>query len=90
MKIKPFLFTLLMFAGAVCASAAMTDDQVIQYVKQQMALGKTEQQIGRELVAKGVTPEQVKRLKAQYDSGTLDTGDQPVTASANTNTAAQI
>ncbi len=81
MKIKPFLFTLLMFAGAVCASAAMTDDQVIQYVKQQMALGKTEQQIGRELVAKGVTPEQVKRLKDKYESGTLDTGDQPVTAS---------
>lgn len=85
MKIKPFLFTLLMFAGAVDASA-MTDQQVIQYVKTQMALGKTEQQIGRELVAKGVTPEQVKRLKAQYDAGTLDTGDQPETATEGRST----
>ncbi|MCM1077513.1 MAG: SLBB domain-containing protein [Bacteroides sp.] len=80
MKIKPFLFTLLMLAGAMSASGAMTDEQVIQYVKAQMAQGKSEQQIGRELLAKGVTPEQVKRLKAKYDAGTLDTGDQPVTA----------
>lgn len=80
MKIKPFLFTLLLLAGAMSASAAMTDDQVVQYVKAQMALGKSEQQIGHELVAKGVTPEQVKRLKAKYDAGTLETGDQPVTA----------
>lgn len=86
MKIKPFLFTLLMFAGALSASAAMTDDEVIRYVKTQMALGKTEQQIGRELVAKGVTPEQVKRLKSQYDAGTLDTGDQPVTATEGRST----
>lgn len=56
MKIKPFLFTLLLLAGAMSASAAMTDDQVVQYVKAQMALGKSEQQIGHELVAKGVNP----------------------------------
>ena len=42
----------------------MTDQQVITYIKQQTALGKTEQQIGRELVARGVTPEQVNRIKA--------------------------
>ncbi len=80
MKIKPFLFTLLMFAGAVAASAALTDDQVVQYIKEQTALGKSEQQIGRELVAKGVTPEQVKRIKAKHDAGASATADQPVTA----------
>ena len=33
-----------------------------------------------ELVAKGVTPEQVKRIKAKHDAGAAATADQPVTA----------
>ena len=53
-----------MLAGSLPMNAAMTDQQVITYIKQQTALGKTEQQIGRELVARGVTPEQVNRIKA--------------------------
>ena len=80
MKIKPFLFTLLMFAGTVANSAAMTDDQVIQYIKQQSAAGVSEQQIGRELVAKGVTPEQVERIRAKHESGGTSVTDQGVTA----------
>lgn len=80
MKIKPFLFTLLMMAAVMSASANMTDDQVVQYIKAQVAQGKSEQQIGRELVAKGVTPEQVKRIKAKHDAGAAATADQPVTA----------
>ena len=46
----------------------MTDDEVIAYIKQQSAAGKTEQQIGKELLAKGVTPEQAKRIKAKFES----------------------
>ena len=47
---------------------AITDQQVIDYIKQQTAAGKSEQQIGKELMAKGVTPEQAKRSKAQLES----------------------
>lgn len=47
---------------------ALTDQQVIDYIKQQTAAGKSEQQIGKELLAKGVTPEQAKRIKAKYES----------------------
>lgn len=47
---------------------AITDQQVIDYIKQQTAAGKSEQQIGKELMAKGVTPEQAKRIKAQLES----------------------
>lgn len=47
---------------------AMTDQQVIAYIKQQSALGKTQEQIGQELLAKGVTPEQAQRIKAQYEA----------------------
>ncbi len=52
---------------AAVASAKMTDQQVIEYIKRQSAVGKTEQQIGKELLAKGVTPEQVERLRSQYE-----------------------
>ncbi|MDE5790333.1 MAG: SLBB domain-containing protein [Muribaculaceae bacterium] len=44
----------------------MTDDEVIRYIRTQSANGKTEQQIGQELMAKGVTPAQVKRIKSKY------------------------
>ncbi|MDE6299919.1 MAG: hypothetical protein K2M10_09795, partial [Muribaculaceae bacterium] len=47
---------------------AITDQQVIDYIKQQSALGKSEQQIGKELLAKGVTPEQAKRIKAKFEA----------------------
>lgn len=49
-------------------SARMTDMEVMNYIQRQTDAGKSEQQIGRELVARGVTPEQVERIKAQYDS----------------------
>lgn len=46
---------------------AMTDDQVITYIKTQAAAGKSQNQIGKELLAQGVTAAQIKRIKAQYD-----------------------
>lgn len=45
------------------AAAAMTDRQVIDYIKQQTAAGKSNEQIGKELMAKGVTKEQAQRIK---------------------------
>lgn len=53
---------------AIWGWAAMTDQQVIAYIKQQAAQGKTQEQIGQELLAKGVTPEQAQRIKAQYEA----------------------
>lgn len=57
---------MLMFVAF--ASVAMTDQQVIAYIKQQAAAGKTQEQIGQELLSKGVTPEQAQRIKAQYEA----------------------
>lgn len=48
--------------------AAMTDDEVLRYIRTQSANGKTEQQIGKELLAKGVGPEQVKRIRDKYQT----------------------
>lgn len=51
------------------ATAQMTDDQVVDYVKKGMNAGKSEQQIGKELLVRGVTPAQVERLKSRYEEG---------------------
>lgn len=66
MKMRRILLSLLMFCSL--SALAMTDDQVIAYIKQQSAAGKTEQQIGKELLAKGVTPEQAERIKARFEA----------------------
>lgn len=68
---KPFMRTALIVAAmitALTAWAKMTDQQVIDYIKRQSAVGKSEQQIGKELLAKGVTQEQVERLREKYAS----------------------
>lgn len=69
--LKPLLRIGLIVATlltSAVAGAKMTDQQVIDYIKRQSAVGKTEQQIGKELLAKGVTPEQIERLRTKYDS----------------------
>lgn len=53
-------------------ASAMTDQEVINYIKSAMAAGKSEQQIGKELLAKGVTPEQAERIKAQVEGQNLN------------------
>lgn len=41
----------------------MTDQQVIEYVKKATAQGKSQQTIGKELLARGVTEAQLRRIK---------------------------
>lgn len=59
---------LLLFMGCSLLAMALTDKQVIDYIKQQTAAGKSNQQIGKELMAQGVTPEQAKRIKAKLEA----------------------
>lgn len=61
------LLTVFILLASCMATYAITDNEVIAYIKQASAAGKTDKQIGRELMAKGVTPEQVKRIKAKYE-----------------------
>lgn len=49
-------------------AGAMTDDEVLRYIRTQSANGKTEQQIGKELLAKGVSMDQVKRIRDKYQA----------------------
>ncbi len=65
MKVTRFLVPLML----LCALPAMalTDEQVIAYIKTEAATGKSQNQIGKELLAQGVTAEQIKRIKARYE-----------------------
>lgn len=54
--------------SALFASAQMTDSQVTDYVKMSLAAGKSESQITRELLAKGVTQQQALRIKNSLES----------------------
>lgn len=67
------------------AAAQMSDNQVINYVKTAMASGKGEKQIARELMSRGVTVEQIERIKAMAEkSQGAETvaADAPVTSAS--------
>ena len=66
MKIRRVLLSLFMLCSM--SAFALTDQQVIDYIKQQTAAGKSNQQIGKELMAKGVTREQAQRIKEKFES----------------------
>ena len=65
----------LLFMGnsGAYAQMGMTDSQVIQYVKDGLKQGKSQQQLMMELSAKGVTTEQAMRLKQMYENGEIST-----------------
>lgn len=56
----------LMFSSAD-AMAQMTDDAVVAYVKEGMASGKSQNDMVKELAARGVTREQAERLKTRLE-----------------------
>lgn len=58
------LFAVITLLGlSVPARAQMTDDAVIEYVKDGMATGKSQNEMIKELAAAGVTKEQAERIK---------------------------
>lgn len=66
-----FLLVLLITLGAVNAYAQMTDEQIISYVSEGVAAGKSERQIGTELISKGVSSTQLQRILREYRSGSI-------------------
>lgn len=68
---KRLLVVLLLVAtcatSKMYAQMKMTDQQVIEYVKQATQEGKEQKQIAAELARRGVTREQAERIKKQYE-----------------------
>lgn len=61
------LLILIFTITGVGMAQQMSDDQVIQYVKQAQKEGKNQQQVTTDLLKKGVTPDQVQRIKDKYE-----------------------
>lgn len=90
-----YFIRVILVAGAVlfaapAIDAKMTDDQVVEYIKQQSAAGKSEKQIGQELLAKGVTPDQIERLKSKYASNSNTTTSGLVTKGGDVNAERRV
>ena len=63
------LIAAVLFCSLSLASyAQMTDEQVIEYVKTASASGKSQEEISKELLLRGVTQEQAERIKARVQS----------------------
>lgn len=66
-KVRLFLLVFLLAAPFGTAYCQMSDEAVVKYALEGRQSGKSDQQIGKELLARGVTPEQVERLKQKYE-----------------------
>lgn len=63
--VRSMVFPLALVIATGVTYAKMTDSQVVQYAKTANAQGKTKEQIGRELIARGVSHEQLQRIQSQ-------------------------
>lgn len=64
------LITLFFWAfiiGGTVMAQQMSDDQVIQYIQNAQKAGKAEKQIVSELMRRGITKEQVERIRENYE-----------------------
>lgn len=79
-RLFPVILVLSAFAlASVPAAAQMSDDAVIEYVKEGIANGRSQNEMAMELAAKGVTREQVERIRNASQAGVL-TGNAARTA----------
>lgn len=77
MKLKRILLTLTLLMGVmfnVSAQSSMTDNQVMQYMIKENERGTPRAEIVTKLIERGVTIEQIKRIRDKYEkqqSGTV-------------------
>lgn len=70
MKFLRFLIVLNVLLGiSLSANAQMSDEAVKNYVKMGLDSGKSQQDIAKELAARGVTREQAERIKKNHEEG---------------------
>ena len=61
------LFSFALFVAGGAFAQAMSDDEVVAYVKSGLAQGKQKKAIYNELVTKGVSTTQLQRIKDKYE-----------------------
>ena len=65
-RIVSILLCLILFCVVAEAQSGMTDNQVMDYVMEQNAAGVSRQQIVTQLMQRGVTIEQIRRIQKKY------------------------
>ena len=94
MKISAIKKLIFIFGLFVCASPAfsqsMTDEQVIQYVQKEQERGSTQQQIVTKLLQKGVTTEQLRRIRKKYEAEQQNMGASDLTGKNSGKTQSRI
>lgn len=67
MKKLLLVLFLTLFTATVNFAQSMSDEDVMEYVKDGVKQGKTQKQLYQELLIKGVTKEQLLRIKEKYE-----------------------
>lgn len=67
MKKLLLVLFLSLFTATVSFAQSMSDEAVMEYVKSGVKQGKTQKQLYQELLIKGVTKEQLLRIKEKYE-----------------------
>ena len=65
---KKFLLACTLLLSAVASHAQMSDTQVMQYVQREMKSGASQAQIATRLMQRGVTMQQLQRIRSQYET----------------------
>ncbi|MCD8266005.1 MAG: SLBB domain-containing protein [Prevotellaceae bacterium] len=84
-KVLSFLF-LMLLATAAMAQSTMTDKQVLQFVQQEQSKGSNQQTIIQKLLQKGVTAEQIRRVRKNYEAQQQNMGAVDLTGSTEETT----
>ncbi len=75
--IKKICIALMAFVFVqVVVAQSMSDDQVVKYVMEQKEKGLDQQAIAEQLVRRGVTPQQLQRIKRKYEAQQQQLGAQ--------------
>ena len=82
MNLKKLLIVFCLFFTVQCVlGQSMTDDQVVQFIMTQQEKGESQQSIVSKLLQKGVTVDQIRRIKKKYEAQQTQPGAVDLTGS---------
>ncbi len=89
MKRLLYFIAIVFFATAAMAQS-MTDDQILKFVQQEQAKGSNQQTIIQKLMQRGVTPEQLRRVRKNYEAQQKNMGAVDLTGTSGEETTNRL
>ena len=88
-KMKKFIISILLsvLLPTIATAQSMTDEQIIKFVMEQQQMGKSQQQIVTQLMQKGVSIDQIRRIRQKYEkqNGQTSLGAVDITGESKVN-----